>query len=109
MTEITPESIKAAVATAKPYTLVILKRGPNYDSTAELQMEHLKHIFTMRAAGQQLITFPVMDTGEVAGIGLMATSKDEAAALTAEDPGVKAGRFTFEVFNCMAIPGDTVK
>lgn len=109
MSEVTEESIKAAVAGAKPYALVILKRGPNYDSTAHLQMEHLKHIFTMRGAGQQLATFPVMDAGDIAGIALMATSKEEAAALTAADPGVKAGRFTFEVLNCMGLPGDSVK
>lgn len=109
MPDITQEFIMAKVATAKPHTLVILKRGPNYDSTGHLHMEHLKHIFTMREAGQQVLTCPIMDEGELAGIGLFALSREEAAALTAEDPGVKAGRFTFEVLNCMGIPGDGPK
>lgn len=109
MPDITQEFIMAKVATAKPHTLVILKRGPNYDSTGHLHMEHLKHIFTMREAGQQVLTCPIMDEGEIVGIGLFALSNEEAAALTAEDPGVKAGRFTFEVLNCMGIPGDGPK
>ncbi|MEO8540642.1 MAG: hypothetical protein ABI577_12960 [bacterium] len=109
MTEITQEAIMAAVSTAKPFALVILKKGPNYESTGNLQIEHLKHIFTMRSEGQQLVTLPVTDSGEIAGIGLMATSKEEAIALTAADPGVIAGRFTFEVMSCMGMPGDSVR
>jgi uncharacterized protein YciI len=111
MADLTPESIMAEVKAGKPYTLVVLKKGPNFDSTAHLQMEHLKHIFTMRHAGQQLITIPIMDLeSELAGIGLFATAdKEEAARLTAADPAVVAGRLTFEILGCMALPGDAVK
>ena len=109
MTEITQESIMAAVATGKPHTVVLLKRGPNYESTGHLQIEHLKHIFAMRAAGQQVITLPITEPGELAGISVFVTAdKGEAAALAAADPGVKAGRFTFEVLSCMALPGDAI-
>ena len=110
MTEVTPETVMAAVAKGKPYQLVLLKRGPNFDSTNDLQMQHLLHIFTTRAAGQQLITLPVMDAGDLAGISVYAgVTRDEAAALAAADPGVKAGRFTFEVLSCMGLPGDTLR
>lgn len=110
MPEVTEEFIRSSVASAKPYSLVVLRRGPNFDSTAHLQMEHLKHIFTLRLAGQQVLTCPVMDPGsEIVGIALMPMGKDEATALTAADPGVKAGRVTFEVLGCMAMPGDGVR
>jgi hypothetical protein len=110
MSEITPDSIMAEVAKARGLTVVLLKKGPNFESTQHLQMEHLKHIFTMRHAGQQLLTLPIREeTSEFAGIAVYATAdKEEAARLTAEDPGVKAGRFTFEILSCMALPGDVI-
>lgn len=110
MPEITPEFIRAAVSQAKPMTVVLLKRGPNFETTADLHMQHLTHIFTMREAGQQLMTLPITDDdGDLVGISLFATAdKEEARRRTAEDPGVKAGRFTFEVLGCMGIPGDRV-
>ena len=109
MPDITQEFIMERVAAAKPHSLVILRRGPNYDSTAHLQMAHLKHIFTLREAGQQVLTCPITDEGDIAGIALFALPKEEAAALTSGDPGVKAGRFTFEVLTCMGLPGDGPK
>lgn len=110
MPERTQESIMAEVAKAGRYVVVLLKRGPHYDTTGELQMPHLQHVFAMRDAGQQLITLPVRDLGEIVGIGLMATSdKDEVSALMERDPGVVAGRFTFELLSCMGMPGDTVR
>ena len=110
MPEVTEDFIRASVASAKPYSLVVLKRGPNFDTTAHLQMEHLKHIFALRQAGQQVLTCPVMDPeSEIVGIALMPLGKDEAAALTAADPGVQAGRLTYEILGCMAMPGDGVR
>lgn len=110
MPEVTEESIRSAVSQAKPLTVVLLRRGPNYDTTQHLHMEHLKHIFTMRDAGQQVLTLPVTEQGsDLVGIGLFATGdKAEALRLTNEDPGVKAGRFTVEVLGCMGLPGDRV-
>jgi len=111
MAEITSEEIMAEVAKGKPYTLVLLKRGPNFESMAHLQMQHLQHIFGMRHAGQELITLPIMDPdSELAGIGLFATAdKEEAARLTSADPVVIAGRLTFEILGCMGLPGDAVR
>ena len=110
MADLTPEWIMAEVAKGKPYTVVLLKRGPNFDSTGHLQMQHLQHIFAMRHRGQQLITLPIMEADcELAGIGLFATpDKEEVARLTAADPAVVAGRLTFEILSCMGLPGDTV-
>lgn len=110
MVEITPNAIKAEVAKARSYTLVVLRRGPRFDATSDIQMSHLQHVFGMRNAGEQLVTIPVTDSGEIVGIGLMATAnKDEAAALMESDPGVAAGRFTYELLSCMAMPGDIVR
>ncbi|MGE3075306.1 MAG: hypothetical protein AB7N24_16235 [Dehalococcoidia bacterium] len=108
MTEITPESIMAAVKQAKPYMLVILKKGPRYAETQDIHMQHLAHIFAMRAAGQQLITLPVMDpSSEYVGVGVFAVAtKEEAIALTEADPAIKAGRLTYEIVSCMGLPAD---
>jgi hypothetical protein len=110
MAEITQEWIMEQVAKGRPYTVLLLKKGPNFATTGHLQIEHLKHIFSLREAGHQLITIPITDQGELAGLALYATAdKKEAIRLTAADPGVAAGRFTFEVLSCMGLPGDMVK
>ncbi|HMO54569.1 MAG TPA: hypothetical protein PJ994_08705 [Tepidiformaceae bacterium] len=104
-----PEAIMAEVQKARPYTLVVLRRGPNYETTPGVHMDHLRHIFAMRAAGEQILTLPVTDPGEIAGIGLMATADKAAAeALIAADPAVRAGRLTYEIVSCMALPGDAI-
>lgn len=109
MAEVTRESIMAAVATAKPHVMVVLKKGPNYDTTGDLHMAHLQHIFTMRAAEQQVLTMPVMSESDIRGIGVFATADvAEAEALVKADPGVAAGRFVYEMLSVMGMPGDGV-
>ena len=109
MTEITPEFIKDAVSQAKPRTVVLLKRGPNFEARPDLQLPHLQHIFTLRQAGHQVLTLPIMDSGDVVGISLYVTAdKAEALRMANEDPGVKGGRLIAEALSCMAIPGDQV-
>jgi uncharacterized protein len=70
------------------YTLVLLSRGPVRDqSEAEadrLQQEHLRHLFTLRNEGSLLLNGPVLDDGDLAGIGIFAGQDRDAVRALAE-------------------------
>jgi hypothetical protein len=108
--DVSEESIRAAVSTAKPYTLLLLYKGPNYDTTGHLHMDHLRHVFTLRAAGEQLITMPVPQEGDLRGIAVFAEAdRERVVEMASADPGVAAGRFRIEVLSCMGMPGDRLE
>jgi hypothetical protein len=41
-------------------------------------------------------------------VGVFAGSVEDTAALMDDDPGVRAGVFTYEVHPCMGFPGDAL-
>lgn len=97
------------------YQFALLKRGPNW--TAErtpaiekLQAGHMANINRMAQLGKLMAAGPMLDNGDWAGIFVFkAASMDEAKALAAEDPAVKAGRLTLEFFTWLAPKGIGVK
>jgi uncharacterized protein len=113
MTEALDRQIQEAVANGRGYTLVLLWKGPIRDhSEAEadrLQQEHLRHLFTLRNQGSLLLNGPVLDDGELAGIGIFAGQDRDAVRTLAEaDPSVEAGRLRVDVRPMFGIPGDTI-
>ena len=105
--------IQEAVANGRGYTLVLLWEGPVRDhSEAEadrLQQEHLRHLFTLRNQGSLLLNAPVLDDGDLAGIGIFAGQDyDAVRALAEADPSVEAGRLRVDVRPMFGIPGDTI-
>ncbi|OAI39170.1 hypothetical protein AYO38_08085 [bacterium SCGC AG-212-C10] len=110
MPEITEEFIRSQVAGAKPYIVVLLKRGPNFESTQHVHMEHLKHIFALRQSGEQVITLPVTaNGGDLCGISVfVGADAAHVEELAAADPAVTTGRFVYELVNVMGIPGDGI-
>ncbi|MDX3071081.1 hypothetical protein ACIP98_13770 [Streptomyces sp. NPDC088354] len=108
---ISDDDMRAAMAAAKEYTAVVLEAGPAY-GTAEagpVIREHGRRNFALRAEGVLPIVCPVTDDGEVRGIGILDTDPDTARALMAEDPGVKAGVFTFTLHPVRSFPGDRLR
>jgi uncharacterized protein len=105
--------IQETVANGGGYTLVLLWRGPVRDqSEAEadrLQQVHLRHLFTLRNEGSLLLNGPVLDDGDLAGIGIFAgQDRDAVRALAEADPSVEAGRLRVDVRPMFGIPGDTI-
>jgi uncharacterized protein YciI len=82
------DRIQETVANGRGYTLVLLSRGPVRDqSEAEadrLQQEHLRHLFTLRNEGSLLLNGPVLDDGDLAGIGNFAGQDRDAVRALAE-------------------------
>lgn len=100
----------AMLGTAKTYSLVLLKDGPNAaDVDAQKSVwEHGRRNFGLRDEGKLVIVLPVMDGSEVCGVGVFAASVEETVEIMAADPGVQAGVFTYEVHPCMGFPGDAL-
>ncbi|MCV7434117.1 YciI family protein [Mycolicibacterium bacteremicum] len=111
MTTFGDDEMKAMLDTAKTYSLMLLKDGPNAaDAEApQLVWEHGRRNFGLRDEGRLLIVLPVVDDSEVCGVGVFAASVEETVEIMNGDPGVQAGVFTFEVHPCLGFPGDALR
>jgi len=106
MTEITDDMMRQGSASAKPYAIIILRKGPNY---AQDVANGRKIIWEpVRAEGVLSIVCPIIDDGAYAGIGVFNLSIEETAELMEQDPAIQAGVLTFEVHQGRSFPGDTL-
>jgi hypothetical protein len=105
---VSDDEMRAGLATTKEYTAVILTAGPRYGTpeAAPIIWEHGRRNFGLRADGILNIVCPVTDDTEVCGIGILDADLVAAQELMAEDPGVKAGVFTFRLHQVRSFPGD---
>ncbi|WP_077081554.1 hypothetical protein [Mycobacterium numidiamassiliense] len=110
MKTFTDEEMGQLLPTAKSYSVVILKKGPKFgdDTAPGIVWEHGRRNFGLRDDGVLAVVLPVADGSEVCGIGVFAADVDAAAALMADDPGVAADVFTYEVHACRGFPGDSL-
>ena len=109
--EITDEFVRKKIATGKQYCARLYKTGPNRNQppaeAEQLQMEHLRYLFQLKAEGKLLINGPVVDDPELKGISIFnTTDKEEVKRLSDGDPAVKAGRLVYEIYLWFGIPGD---
>src|SRR4051812_25695512 len=88
------------------FTVVLLMDGPNADAQnrADIQWEHGRRNFELRAAGTLAIVCPVMDDSARCGVGVFTTGVDETRRIMEDDPGVQAGVFTYEVHPVRSFP-----
>ena len=99
----------------KQYFFVLLRSGPNRgQSQAEavkIQEGHMAHIRETAASGQLQIAGPFDDEhGDWRGILIYDVKTiDEARALCAADPAVKAGRLVCDIHGWWAQQGSTLK
>ena len=107
--DITDDYMNERIAKAKTYSLMVLKPTPEYfaEGSRPIVWEHGRRNMALQAAGIMPIVCPVGDD-EISGIGIFNTDPDEARAIMADDPGVRAGIFTIEVHACRAFPGDAL-
>ena len=108
MIAIDDEYMWAQLATLKEYSLVLLRptaKRADPGATA-IVWEHGRRNFELRASGVLAIVCPVTGPGELAGMGIFAASLDETRKIMDEDPAVKAGLFTYEMYLLRGFPGD---
>lgn len=105
--EITDGFMGEMLAKTKMYTVVLLKKAtPERDFS--LVVEHGRRNFALRAIGKLAIVCPVMDDSDLAGVGIFDADLEEVKRLYDEDPGVKAGIFTYEMHEVRSFPGDAL-
>ena len=107
MTTITDEQLQALVASARPYTIVILSWGPERDTNGvkSIIWEHGRRNATLRADGALPIVCPIGDE-TLAGLGIFDRDPDATREIMEGDPGVQAGVFTYELHATRSFPGD---
>src|SRR5687767_12530218 len=100
-----PADILAQMGNMKPYTILLFKKGPEFNSADAqkiIQSEHLPHLFKLRAEGKLLLTMPVKDNTDLAGIAIYdSLDKEELKKLTESDQAVQKGVFIYELLNSM--------
>ena len=110
----TDEEMGQLLPTAKPYSVVILKKGPKFgplsenDAAPGIVWEHGRRNFGLRDDGVLAVVLPVTDDSDFCGIGVFAATVDDTTAIMDDDPGVAAGVFTYEVHPCRGFPGDSL-
>ena len=107
MPTITDEFMRQRLAQAKVYTLVILRvterrKEPGAD---KIVWEHGRRNMSLNADGLLPVVCPVNDGTDIAGVGTFDRSAEETRAILEDDPGVKAGLFTYEIHPCRGFPG----
>ncbi len=93
------------------YYLRLLKRGPLWipaetPEVERLQAAHVAYQQQLRKAGKLTLNGPLLDDGDLRGVGVfLVGSLEEAQALAEADPSVQAGRLVSEVHPWMAHKG----
>jgi len=107
---ITDAYMQEMLSKTKPYTVMILHKTPRFGGpgTDKIVREHGRRNFELRRDGKLCIICPIRDDSDVAGFGVFTTSLEETRRIYDEDPGVKAGIFTYEVHATRSFPGDTL-
>ena len=106
---VTDDEIQALAATAKTFSLVQLRWGPDrYQEGAEaIELEHQRRMVSLRADGVIAILCPVI-SDTLAGVAILTEPHDRAREIMADDPCVQAGMMTCEVLPCLGFPGDSL-
>lgn len=86
----------------KTYVIAFLKAGPNQNRSdaeaMELQKAHMANIKRLAKEGKLIVAGPFLDGGDLRGIYIFdVKTVEEAAALTATDPAIKAGSLVMEL------------
>jgi hypothetical protein len=108
---ITDEFMQEMLGTSKTYTAMLLRltekaSEPGADA---IVWEHGRRNFALRAAGKLPIICPATDDSDWAGIGIFDATPEEADRIMAEDSGVTAGLFAYELHPVSGFPGSSLQ
>lgn len=95
------------------YVVGLLKKGPKWTpevtaQTQKIQEGHMANIRRMAALGKLIVAGPFTDGGDLRGMFIFKATMEEAKALAAEDPAVKAGRLVVDFLPWFAAKGISV-
>jgi hypothetical protein len=110
MTEITDEYMQEMLAKTRTYTAMLLRATPKAGEAdaRSIIWEHGRRNFALRAEGKMPIVCPIADDSDWAGIAIFDATPEEADRVMADDPGVTAGLFTYELHPVRGFPGSSL-
>jgi hypothetical protein len=98
--EISDETMRERIATAQPYTAMLLRKTAKFvrPDVDPIVWEHGRRNMALVDHGVLAIVLPVNnDPGDWAGLGIFTAGLKETSEIMDHDPGVTAGVFTYEV------------
>ena len=106
MPEITDEYMQEMLGKSKTYTAMLLRvtEKASEPDAAKIIWEHGRRNFALRAEGKLPIVCPATDESEWAGICIFDLTPEEVERVMADDPGIKAGLFTYELHPVRGFP-----
>lgn len=111
MTHFSDADMRERLAQSREYTVVLLEAGPQYgtEEAGAIIWEHGRRNFELRADGVLNIVCPIADDSPLCGMGIFSGTPDEVRRLMDDDPGVRAGVFTYRVHPARSFPGDSLR
>jgi hypothetical protein len=108
--EMSDDTMRERLSAARSYTLALLSAGPRYgqDGSSSIIWEHGRRNMRLQTAGIMRIVCPVRDDSPLCGLGIFALDLATTDTVMADDPGVRAGIFTYELHPVSGSPGSTL-
>jgi uncharacterized protein YndB with AHSA1/START domain len=108
---ITDATMHERLAQAAAYTAVLLHATDAFSGppARPIVWEHGRRNMALFEAGLLQVVLPVNDDSDLAGIGIFATTPEETRAVMDDDPGVRAGLFTYRMHPVRGFPGATLR
>jgi hypothetical protein len=104
--------MRAQMAASRPYTLVFLKKGPAYElpdgrspEQKAIVWEHVRRNMRLKAEGTKALVGPLAGGGEIVGLSVFTVPERDVRKLMEDDPGVRAGVFSYEIATWHEVPG----
>lgn len=108
--QITDEYMQEMLSRSRTYTAMLLRLTPKAGEAdaARIIWEHGRRNFTLRAAGTLPIVCPAVDESDWAGVAVFDAPPEEVDRIMADDPGIRAGVFTYELHPVCGFPGSAL-
>lgn len=104
--------MQARLATIRPYTMVLLKKGPAYQppdirtpEQAAIVREHGRRNMELGDDGKMAIVGPVHGAGDIVGMCIFSVPEAEVRSIMDADPAFLAGIFVYDVTTFYGFPG----
>lgn len=104
---ISDDTMRERLGGASAYTAVVLRATGAFSRPAvdRVVWEHGRRNMALAEAGLLPVVLPVTDDTDLSGIGVFAASAEDTAAIMDDDPGVRAGIFSYQVHPVRGFPG----
>ncbi len=104
---VSDDAMRGRLARASTYSTVLLRTTDAFVRPAvdSIVWEHGRRNMALVEAELLSVVLPVADDSDLAGIAVFAASPAETRTIMDDDPGVRAGIFTYEVHPVRGFPG----